>query len=150
MRSSWRTISSLQNMLDKDHKISIDPFYNYANCGKAAWHSGLCHTACLQPVFLVVKLPLKQHFFLVFPKCTRTKLSSEDGRQRIGTTQHLTCVPLSVEGRRLWVVISPVDLSLICSTCLTRKIYAGFCGSLPWIHSQRPHSPSPSPIERSS
>lgn len=78
-------------MLDKDHKISIGPIYNVMQTLERLFHitdknttesshlcySGLCHNAGLQPVLLVTKLPLKQHFRFIFPNCQCTKLSSE-------------------------------------------------------------------------
>lgn len=78
-------------MLNKDHKISIDPIYSVMQIMERLFcitykktvgsgclcYSVFCHPACLKPVLLVAKLPMKQHFCLVFPNCKCAKLSSE-------------------------------------------------------------------------
>lgn len=100
-------------------------------------YSGLCHTACLQSVLLVAKLPLKQHFCLVFPSCKCAKLSSEGEAGRESESEllsifllNLTCV--STVHRREKAMGGNNSFSLISDLLHSSsgKISVGFCGSL--------------------
>lgn len=138
-------------MLDKDHKISIGPIYNVMQIVERLFcimakkttesshlrYSGLCHNAGLQPVLLVTKLHLKQHFCFVFPDHQRTKLSSEGVAGRELESElvsvfllNLTCV-FAVH-RKEKVKGGNNSFSLISDLLRSSsgKISVGFCSSL--------------------